>query len=437
MDPELIGIFLIAALLIILGAGVNIAIGLALIGVIGVYILAGPQAGLSLVGVVTFQKVAVFSFVALPLFLLMGEIAFQAGLVRDIFQVANKWLSFLPGGMGMAIIAACAGFGAISGSGVVAAAAMTRVCWPELMKLKYDRGLASGLLASGGGLAVLIPPSMLAVLYGMFTETPIGLVLIAGVLPGILTASLLMMFIFIRANIQPQIAPRGVATSWGDKFTALKKIWPVIILALIVTGGLYGGFFTATEAAAAGAFGAFIISLALRRMTWSTFASALAATARTTSFIFLIIVGAFIFSKFLVLSNISTTIVSFISGIEAPRVMILVGMLSLFVFLGMLMDAVAMLAVSISTVFPVVVMGLGYDPVWFGIIFIMMVEIGGITPPVGLGVYAVKGILGDEIQVWTIFKNASPFLIVYVIMIGLLIAFPKIALLLPSTVAAR
>ncbi|MBI2869991.1 MAG: TRAP transporter large permease [Chloroflexi bacterium] len=430
MAPEVVGIICIAILLGLMVLGVNIAVALALVGVLGIGIIAGSQAGFSVVGVVTFRSVAVFSFVALPLFLLMGEFAYEAGLVGDIFKAANKWLGALPGGMGMAVITACAGFGTISGSGVVAAAAMTRVCWPELMKLRYDRGLAAGLLASGGGLAVLIPPSMLAVLYGMFTQTSIGQVLLAGVIPGIITATLLMTLIYTRARLQPQVAPRAPRVPMREKFGSLKAIWSVILLALIVTGGMYAGFFTATEAAAAGAFGAFAIALAMRRMSWTMFKSSLAQTAKTTSFIFLILIGAFVFSRLLVLSNISPSITDAIGGWQVPRVFVLIGILSLYVMLGMFMDATAMLAVSISTVFPIVT-SLGYNPVWFGTVFIMMVEVGGITPPVGLGVFAVKGILGDQIQTWSIFKNAQQFLFCYVVMITLLIIFPQLALWIP------
>ncbi|MBI4283027.1 MAG: TRAP transporter large permease subunit [Chloroflexi bacterium] len=436
MSPELTGGLLILALFFLLAVGVNIAVALASIGLAGVILLAGPNAGLAIIGMVPYSGVAVFTFSALPLFILMGEFGFHSGISSDLFNSAYKWFGALPGGLAVATIAAAAGFGAVSGSTLVAAVAMTRVTWRDLMRFNYDKGFSSGVLASAGCLAVLIPPSIMGVLYGMFTLTPIGPILIAGVIPGLITATFFVGIILLRAVTNPNLAPRGPKSTLKDKIVSLRRVWGILILVGIIAGGLYGGIFTASEAAAAGAFGAFLIILFLRRLTWSNLRESLLSTAKSTSFIFLIMVGAFIFSRFLVLSKISINAADFIGGLEAPRVIILIGILVLYIGLGMLLDTVSMLAVSISTVFPIIT-NLGYDPIWFGVIIIMMCEVAAVTPPVGLIAFGIKGILGDEIETWTIFKNAMPFLGAHAVLIALLIMFPQIALWLPSTMVAK
>ncbi|MBI2869186.1 MAG: TRAP transporter large permease [Chloroflexi bacterium] len=432
MTPETIGFILLAVFIILVAVGMNIAVALGLVGVVGVMIFSGPGAGLSMLGIVPFRTVAVFGFAALPLFIIMGEFAFHAGLTSELFNTMNTWFGRLPGGMGMAIFFGCAAFGAVSGSGMVGSMAMARASWKELMKFGYDRGLASACIASAGSLAVLIPPSVMGTLYGMFTNTPITSVLMAGAIPGLVTTLALTALMYVRAKLNPTIAPPGPKSTWKQKFFALKTIWSVIVLAGIVTGGLYGGLFTATEAAGAGAFGALIIALMQRKLTWHRLGEACLATTKMTSFVFLIMIGAFMFSKLLVLSDISPSLGAWVGGLQAPRVVILIGILTMYIFLGMFMDATSMLAVSISTVFPIVI-GLGYDPVWFGVVFIMMVEIAAISPPVGLAVFAVKAVLGDEVELWTIYKNTYQFWLSYIGVVALLIMFPQIALWLPST----
>ncbi|MBI2868801.1 MAG: TRAP transporter large permease [Chloroflexi bacterium] len=437
MSPEAIGGLLVLALVVMLLFGVNIAIGLGLIGLVGVMVLApNPQAGLGMVAIASYSRVAVFSFSAIPLFILMGELAFNAGISSSIFSAAYKWLGSLRGGMAMATVAATAAFGAVSGSTIVAAVSMTKVAWSDLMKYKYDKGLCAGALSASGGLAILIPPSIIAVFYGLYTETPVGAVLLAGVVPGILTGALLMLQIFIRTSLNPKLAPPAPSFPWKERFGSLKGVWGVFVLAFIVTGGLYGGIFTASEAAAAGAFGAFVLTLLVRALTWRNLYQALLSTTKTTSFIFFIIVSGYIFSKFLGLSNLSNQAVAFVGDMELPRVIILIGILSIYFVLGMFLEGISMLALTISTVFPII-LSLGYDPVWFGIVIIMMVETAAITPPVGLNVFAVKAVLGDDVTVWDVFKNALPFLATYVGMLALIIMVPQVALWLPSSMTPR
>ncbi|MBI2869684.1 MAG: TRAP transporter large permease subunit [Chloroflexi bacterium] len=434
MSPELLGLILIVVLFALLLLGVNVAVALATIGLVGVTILTSMRSGLGMIQVVPFTTVANFAFIALPLFILMGEFAFNAGITRDLFNAGYKWLGHLPGGMAMGVMAAGAGFGAISGSTLVSAAAMTRASWPELMKFNYDKGLSAGTVASAGCLAVLIPPSIMAVIYGMFTQTPIGPILMGGVIPGIITTVLFMSVIFIRAVMNPNLAPKGPRANWKERFGTFKHMWATVALILLVTGGIYAGIFTPTEAAAAGALGAFIIALLTRSLNWAIFRSSMLSTLKTSSFIFLIMVGAFLFSRLLALSKVSALVGGFVGGLEVNRVIILIGILLLYVGLGMLLDTVSMLAVSISTTFPIII-GLGFDPVWFGIVIVMMCEIAAVTPPVGLNVFADKAVLGDEIQTWTIYKSCIPFLAAHVTLMALIIAFPQIVLWLPSKMA--
>ncbi|MFC1929438.1 TRAP transporter large permease [Chloroflexota bacterium] len=429
---QVTGIILIALLLVLIGSGVNIPISLCMIGLVGVMFIAGPSQGVAMLGIVPFRQVAVFNFAALPLFILMGEFAFHAGITRDLFETASKWVGRLPGGMGMAIFLATGAFGAVSGSSMAANVAMTRVAYPEMVRLNYDKGLTAGIISSAGAIAVLIPPSVLGIIYGMFTMTPIGKVLMAGVFPGIITGFLLGLVLLMIALVQPYRAPRGIKVSLKDKIASLKRVWSVLLLGGFVIGGIYWGIFTATEAAATGAFGALIIGLLLGRVTWSNFAGAFLRTARITTFIFFIMIGAFLFSRFLTLTEIGPTVTSWVGALPYPPLVILLGLLSVYLFLGAFMDGTSMLAVTISTVFPIVI-GLGYDPVWFGIVFIMMVEIGSISPPIGLSVFAVKGVLGDEVETWTIFKWAFPFWLSYIGVIAFLIISPQIALWLPAT----
>jgi tripartite ATP-independent transporter DctM subunit len=436
MAPEIVGIILIIVLFILLIGGVYIPVALSVVGIAGVIILTSPEAGLSTINLVAFDKMASYHFITLPLFVLMGEFAFHSGITTQLFNSAYKWFGHLPAGMCMGVVAASAGFGAVSGSTLVAAASMTRVSWQELMKFKYDKGLCSGILSASGGLAVLIPPSILGVVYGLFTETPIAPILMAGIIPGIITAFLLMTQLYIRARIKPSIAPRAARSSWAERIASLRSIWGALVLALIVTGGLYGGLFTASEAAAFGAFGAFLLALFLKGLTWSTFWGTLSTTARTTAFIFFILIGAYLFSRFLALSNLSTLAAEFVGGLDVPRVVILLGILLMYTVLGMILEGVSMLAVTISTVFPIII-GLGYHPVWFSTLILVMVETAAITPPVGLNVFAVKAILGEEVETWTIFKNALPFIGVHAIVITLIIAFPQINMWLPSTMIMK
>lgn len=433
MSPELIGVIVIGCLFLLLLLGVNIAVALASIGTIGVMMLTNANAGLDMLSVLPYVTVSKFEFSCLPLFILMGELAFTSGITTKVFDSAFKWVGSFPGGMAMAVMIAAAGFGAVSGSTIVAAAAMTRVCWPELMKYKYDKGFSAGVLVSAGCLSIMIPPSIIVVFYGMLTQTPIGPTLIACVIPGLITTILYLAVIYIRARINPSLAPRGYKASWKEKISSLSGTWSMLILVFLVTGGLYFGLFTATEAAAAGAFGALILAALYKKLTWSVLAASLISTARICAFIFLIMIGAALFSKVLALSNLSTDVVEFVGNLKISRIYILLAMIGIYVVLGMLLDTISMLAISLSTVFPIIT-ALGYDPVWFGVVIITMCELATVTPPVGLNVFAVKTMLGNEVEVWDIFKNSAPFYLAHFTLLLLLILFPQICLWLPATI---
>lgn len=430
MSPELAGIIGIIFLFVFLALRMYIGIAMALIGFVGVSFIINVKAGLNLMGLVPWAEGSSYTLSVIPLFILMGQFAFVSGISRDIYRAVYTWIGHFRGGLAMATIVACSGFAAVCGSSLATGATMGKVAIPEMDKYKYDQSLSTGCVAAGGTLGILIPPSIGFVIYGILTEQSIGRLFMAGILPGILLAGLFMLAIYVQCWFRPEMGPKGEPRSWKEKFSSLYSTWPMILLFLLVMGGIYYGIFTPTEAAGIGAFGAFIIALLKKTLSMKTFIESMLATGNMTAMIFLIIIGANIFSSFLALTGIPMIMADSIVALALPKMVVLLLMILVFVLLGCVMDCFAIMILMVPILYPII-QSLGFNPVWFGVIMVIVLEVGLITPPVGLNVFVIKGAAPD-VPLTTIFKGIWPFMVAAVFCIAIIIAFPDIALYLPS-----
>jgi tripartite ATP-independent transporter DctM subunit len=430
MDPITIGLLGCVALLILLIIGMPIAFATALIGFLGIFVIKSWSVAAGTVGYLVYPLAAHYTLSVIPMFILMGYFAFYAGLTSDIFSVGRKWVGHLPGGMAIATVFGCAAFAASSGSSTASAAVMGKVAIPEMKKYHYDNKLSAGVVAASGTLASLIPPSAILVVFGVIVEESIGKLLIAGFLPGMLSAFIYALMLYVWARIKPEMAPVTSEFHLKEALASLKYVWGIGLLFILVIGGLYMGVFTPTEAGAAGAFGAFAIALFSLRLSWSNLFESLLETARATVMIFMIIIGVLIFMRFLALSGVSRAFIEAVQALPVPRWIILSGFLAFYVILGMFMDAIGMLTLTLPLMFPIIV-GLGYHPIWFGIIAVKMCEVCLISPPIGLNVYMVRGVAPD-IPLEDMFKGVIPFLAMDILTLIILIIFPQIATFLPS-----
>lgn len=429
MTPFTTGIVGIFILLVILFSGMHIGIGMALVGFTGFAYLVGIGPALGLLKTVPYSTFASHSLSVIPLFILMGAFAFAAGLGEDLYRAVYKWLGYMRGGLAMATVGACACFAAISGSSLATAATLGAVTLPEMKRYKYDPALAAGSVAAGGSIGILIPPSVILIIYGIITEQSIGKLFLAGFIPGILEAVFYMITIAILTTINPNLGPRGAKTSFREKVTAFSTTWEVIVLFLVVIGGIYLGVFTPTEAAGAGAFGAFFFALLRRKLTLQSFKGSLVDTCKTTGMLFFIIMGAMFLGYFLSVTRLPFELASFVAGLPLNRYVILALVLLVFLLLGCVMDSMAIVLLTVPIFFPLIVR-LGFDPIWFGILVVRVTEMGLITPPVGLNVYIIQGV--SNIPMGTIFRGILPFLLADFCEVALLIAIPQITLFLPS-----
>ena len=430
MTPELVGILGIIILFILLASRIYIGIAMALVGFLGFSYLSGLSTGLALLGMVPYGTGSFYTFSVIPLFVLMGQFAFYSGMSHDIYRAVDKWMGHLPGGLGMATIAGCAGFAAICGSSLATAATMGTVALPEMRKYKYDLGLATGSIAAGGTLGILIPPSIGFVIYGILTEESIGRLLLAGILPGILLAGLYMLSIYILCKRKPQLGPAGLKVPLKEKLRSLTGTWGMLLLFALVMGGIYLGIFTPIEAAGVGATGALVISIIRKKMSFSVILKCLQDTLRTTAMIFLILIGAEIFTLFLGVSKLPMLLADVVGGLALHRYIVLGIILLLFVILGCVMDGIAMIVLTIPIIFPVV-QTLNFDLIWFGVLMVIVLEMGLITPPVGLNVFIIKGVAKD-VPLRVIFTGIIPFLVASVAAIILIMMLPEIALYIPT-----
>ena len=390
------------------------------------------QAALALLGQTAYETAVTYNLSVVPMFVLMGYIAGEAGLSESLYRACNAWLGHRRGGLALATIGGCGAFAAICGSSLATAATMAQIALPEMRRYNYDDRLATGAVAAGGTIGILIPPSIIMVIYGLLTETSISELFLAGFLPGILTVVGFMLAIAVMTRIDPRLGPPAARAAMPDRLRALRSVWGAAVLFLLVIGGLYIGVFSPTEAASIGA-SARSCSASSTADAAPTARPSLLDTVKTTAMIFTILIGAILFNNFLILASMPTLVSGWITGLPLGKTAILLVIIGMYFVLGCLLNSLAMILLTIPIVFPIV-NALGYDPVWFGIIIVMVVELGLITPPIGMNVFVIKGIARD-VPLETIFRGVTPFIVAQIILIFVLIAFPQIALWLPSTMA--
>ena len=412
----------------------RVPIGVSLIGVsfFGIWALVGERAAWGTLGIIPYSFAATWQLSSVPMFLLMGFFCFHAGLTKGLFDAARVWLSALPGGLAVATVFGAAGFAAVTGSSVACSAAMGRIAVPEMMRYRYDVSLATGTVAAAGTIGALIPPSILMILYGIIAEVPISQLFLGGVGAGLLTAFGYVMVITLRATITPELAPRLTEkVPMADKLAALADTWPVILLIGGVFGGLFAGLFTPTEAGAVGAFLSLVIAAVKRSLTWENFKNALLETLLTSASLFIIAIGASMLTRFLAFSGAGDYLSDLVVAIGADEMLLLVGISLVYLLLGMFLEPIGAMLLTLPILLPIVD-STGFSLVWFGVLLTKFLEIGMITPPIGLNVFVIKGVVGDLASTSLIFKGILWFLLSDLIVIILLMAFPDIVLYLPS-----
>ncbi len=431
MSLTLVGLIGIGAMVMLLILGVPIAFAMALTGAVGVWILEGPGPALAHTLLIPWNEGRSFVFVTIPLFVLMGQLVFQTGLASDLYAGVRTWIGTkVPGGMAITSVVACGAFGAVTGSSIATVATMGAIVMPEMRRYKYHPRLATGALAASGTLGILIPPSLIFIFYGVMTETSIGALFIAGILPGILTVAMFSAIILIRCLVTPSLGPPGPQATWRERWTSTVGLLPILALFLLVIGGIYGGIFTPTEAAGVGCTGVLLTAAMRRRLTTRAASRALEETALISAMIFAIIVGGYLVARFLAITGITQSLVSVLVGMELGRVPFLMLLVLLYLVLGAMLDVFGMLVLTIPFVMPVVA-ELGIDPVWFGVFAVVMAELALVTPPIGANVFVMRR-TAPEVPMEDIFMGVLPFVGGELIVIALLIAFPEIALWLPG-----
>jgi len=432
LDPATTGAVVSVLLLLMLGLGVHIGVALGLGGILGIYLAIGPHAAWAQLATVPFSTTNSFTLAVIPLFILMGSLATQASLTTDLYRAAYNWLGKLPGGLAMATTAASAAFGAASGSTIVNAAVFTRMALPEMTRFGYDKRLSAGCIAASGTLASLIPPSILMVVYAVITEQSIARLLMAGLIPGILSAAVFMTGIYFIARYRPELAPpAAIDISWSTRWKSLYKVWGIAFLFVLVIGGIYTGWFIPTYAGAIGAFGAFMIVIAKGRLTVNGLIDTFKDAGTTTTVIFIIVIGGMLFARFLTYTGLVGEISSTLLALELHPYMYLLAFAALYLFLGMFIEPIAIMVMTLPIMFPILV-GAGFDPIWLGVIAIKLAEISLMTPPVGLNVYVVRSASPIPLTLEDVFAGVTPFVIMDVFTLALLIAFPGIVLFLPN-----
>lgn len=432
MNEFVIGCLGIVALLVLMGLRMPISLAMAIVGFAGFSVLTSPQAALSMMVTEIYANFSSATLSVIVMFIWMGFLAYYSGIGTQLYNFAYKLMGHLPGGLAIATQGACAIFGAICGSNTATAATIGAIALPEMKKYNYDASLATAGVAAGGVLGVLIPPSVILLLYGTATEQSIGKLFMAGVLPGIVLTLLYILVVYILVVRNPEIAPPGPKSSWKERLSALKGgLWEVVFVFCLSIGGLFAGWFSPTEAGAVGAGGVLLVSLLGRKLNWEKFEKSLLDTTRTTAMIMLLVAGAVIFGRFMAVSRVPFEFANWASSLSLPPFAIMGIVLVIYFVLGCFIDSLALVLLTIPIFYPVVVDTLGYDPIWFGVIIVMVVATGVITPPVGMNVYVIKGV-APEVSLETIFKGIWPFLLAIIVCIIILMIFPPLATYLPS-----
>jgi len=420
--------FLALAALMILRIPVGFAMGI--VGAGGVAYIVSWPAAYSMIGTIAVRTTTDYAFGIIPMFLLMGSLVARSGISTELYRAANAFMGRLRGGLALATIGACGGFAAICGSSVATAATFSAVAYPEMVDKDYPRGLAAGVIAAGGTLGILIPPSTVLAVYGIITQQDIGKLFVAGILPGLLAMAMYMLTISLIGRLRPGYLPEGVRAAPGERLASLRGIWATLLLFCFVIGGLYWGLFTPTEAGAMGAAGAFAIGLLRGRLSPAKIRAALIDTTRVTAAIFTILIGALLFGYFLALTQTPQAVTAFLANLGLGPYGILLMILLMYLVLGCIMDSMAMIVLTLPIVFPII-LELGFDPIWFGIVLVVVVELGIIPPPIGMNLFVIKSVLPD-LRLMEIIRGVSPFIVTDVIRLAILIAFPAISLFLPS-----
>jgi tripartite ATP-independent transporter DctM subunit len=431
LDPITTGWIMLAAMIAVLFIGLPISFGLILVGIVGCWVLTGPTKTLTILAIIPYDKISTYTLSVVPLFILMGHLAYQAGFATSMYNTAQKWIGHLPGSMAQATVLGGAAFGAACGSGLASCATLGKICIPVMRQYGIDPRLALGSVAAVGGLAQMIPPSIIMVIYAMITDQSAGKLLIAGIVPGLVAAACFMVLIYVRVKLNPKLAPQFLKNvTWKERITSLKDSWGIAMLAIIVMGGIYSGIFTPTEAGAMGAAGALFLGLLTRRLKLKNFLEAITESTQTTAMIFLIIATAMVFAYFLGVTRIPAQISDFILGLQVPRFVILLGVLIMNIIAGMFVDMLAFTFLTLPIIFPAM-MALGYNPLWYGVITVFMFELALITPPFGLNLFILRGMV-PGITMGDVIRGSFPFMLMDLVILAIYVAFPQLSTWLPS-----
>ena len=427
MTEALVGF---AAFLALAFLRVPMAFAMGIVGFVGFAYKVNLNAAAAMIGQTTYETGLAYTLSVIPLFILMGNFVVRARMSEELYHAAYTFFGHLRGGLAMSTVIASGGFGAICGSSIATAATFSKVAYPSMRRFGYKDSLAAGAIAGGGTLGILIPPSTIMVIYGIITETNIGKVFVAGILPGLIATTLLCLAVVWITWRDPAAGPPGERSSAAQRLQAMKRVWPVILLFVLVIGGIYAGVFTATEGAGIGAGGAFVFALARRALTWRVLIEVLIESARTTSMLFMILIGAFIFANFINYTSMPADLKEFAAQFKSTPWLVVAAICVIYVVLGTAMEELSMILLTVPLFFPMVT-GLGYDPVWFGIVVVIVVQIGLISPPVGMNIFVVKNLI-RHLSISTVFRGVSPFTVALVAMLAIIVAFPQLATFLPS-----
>lgn len=431
MNPGIVGLVGVLFLFIMLFSGIPLGIAFMLVGVVGYAVSFSLDGALGLLSTVPFNTFSEYGFSVIPLFVLMGAIGFYGRLTEGMYSSAYRLLGGMRGGLAMATIFACGVFSAVSGSSVACAATMGKVCLPEMKRYEYDDGFATGCVAAGATMDILIPPSVIMIIYGIIAEQSIGKLYLAGFIPGFIQVLFFMGVVFFLCLWKPKLGPAGQKTSFKEKMVALSQSWSAILLFVLIMGGMYFGVFSVNEAAGVGAFAAFVIVVAQRKLTWKGFVDALKDSFKTTAMIFFIIIGGLMYGYFLSISGVSSSFATFVMSLAVSRYVILAAIVIIYLFLGAIMDEIGMILITVPVFFPVMEQ-LGFDGIWFGIIVVLVCQLGAILPPVGINVFIIHGV-APHVPMYTIYRGIAPFAAATLILIVIVAIWPEIALILPNS----
>jgi tripartite ATP-independent transporter DctM subunit len=431
MDPFTLGLIGLVVVVALIALGVPLAFSIAAVAIVGNIIFFDvTRAGVQLYNAF-FTKSTDYILASVPLFVFMGQLVSIGNLGRDLYEVVYKWFGRVPGGLAITSVITSAGFGAVTGVSAASVATVATLSLPEMKRYNYNMRLSAGAIATASTLAILVPPSLLMILYGLWTETSIGQLFIAGIVPAVLLAIMFCAYIFVRCSVRPEDGPLGPRFDLRERLRALPNLIPIVLLFGIVMGGIYSGFFTPSEAAGAGAFAVVVLLLLMRRLTWAGLVEAAIQTGRITLMIFAIFITVNLFTSFLVLTGVTPAFVDMIAGSGLSPYLIMAMIVMMFLLMGMILDPIGMLLLSLPFVFPLM-MQLNFDPIWFGVVCTILVEIALVTPPVGFNCFILKQVGGDMLDLKDIFLGTLPFVVLSLLLVAMLVAWPGIALWLPG-----